>query len=118
MYSMAAERGLFREFDDSRDSESLRLARRVIRGLTLQMRHVVLCPGSRSAPLAYALAEAEQLGTAPAPTWGDRLGERYEAGLQRFSSRLRPAVFVAAGLALVGIAAFENRRLALDLGPP
>ncbi|GFZ91687.1 2-succinyl-5-enolpyruvyl-6-hydroxy-3-cyclohexene-1-carboxylic-acid synthase [Nesterenkonia alkaliphila] len=62
MYSMAAERGLFREFDDSRDSESLRLARRVIRGLTLQMRHVVLCPGSRSAPLAYALAEAEQLG--------------------------------------------------------
>ncbi|WP_191089870.1 2-succinyl-5-enolpyruvyl-6-hydroxy-3-cyclohexene-1-carboxylic-acid synthase [Nesterenkonia ebinurensis] len=59
---MAAERGPFREFDDSHDSESLRLARRVIRGLTLQMRHVVLCPGSRSAPLAYALAEAEQLG--------------------------------------------------------
>ncbi|WP_166429871.1 2-succinyl-5-enolpyruvyl-6-hydroxy-3-cyclohexene-1-carboxylic-acid synthase [Nesterenkonia sphaerica] len=59
---MAAERGPFREFDDSHDAESLRLARRVLRGLTLHMRHVVLAPGSRSAPLAYALAEAEQLG--------------------------------------------------------
>ncbi|RJN31633.1 2-succinyl-5-enolpyruvyl-6-hydroxy-3-cyclohexene-1-carboxylic-acid synthase [Nesterenkonia natronophila] len=62
MYSMAAERGPFREFDDSHDAESLRLARRVLRGLTLHMRHVVLAPGSRSAPIAYALAEAEQLG--------------------------------------------------------
>ena len=63
MYSMAAERGPFREFDDSYDAESIRLARRVLRGLAVQMRHVVLAPGSRSAPLAYALAEAEQLGT-------------------------------------------------------
>ncbi|NDK32964.1 2-succinyl-5-enolpyruvyl-6-hydroxy-3-cyclohexene-1-carboxylic-acid synthase [Nesterenkonia sp. Hz 6-5] len=62
MYSMAAERGPFREFDDSHDAESLRLARRVLRGMALNMRHVVLAPGSRSAPLAYALAEAEQLG--------------------------------------------------------
>ncbi|WP_120005580.1 2-succinyl-5-enolpyruvyl-6-hydroxy-3-cyclohexene-1-carboxylic-acid synthase [Nesterenkonia muleiensis] len=60
---MSAERGPFREFDDSYDAESLRLARRVLRGLAIQMRHVVLAPGSRSAPLAYALAEAEQLGT-------------------------------------------------------
>lgn len=52
----------FREFDDSHDAESLRLARRIIRGLAVSMRHVVLAPGSRSAPLAYALAEAEQLG--------------------------------------------------------
>lgn len=52
----------FREFDDSHDAESLRLARRIIRGLVLTMRHVLVCPGSRSAPMAYALAEAEQLG--------------------------------------------------------
>lgn len=62
MYSMAAERGPFREFDDSHDAESLRLARRVLRGMALNMRHMVIAPGSRSAPLAYALAEAEQLG--------------------------------------------------------
>ena len=36
---------------------------------------------------------------------GERLGDRYEAGLQRFAGRLQPAVLVAAGLALVGIAA-------------
>lgn len=54
--------GPFREFDDSQDAESLRLARRAVRGLCLSMRHVVLAPGSRSAPLAYALHEAEQLG--------------------------------------------------------
>ncbi|MCT1606491.1 2-succinyl-5-enolpyruvyl-6-hydroxy-3-cyclohexene-1-carboxylic-acid synthase [Nesterenkonia massiliensis] len=59
---MTSGRRPFREFDDSYDAESLRLARRVIRGLSLTMRHVVLAPGSRSAPLAYALAEAEQLG--------------------------------------------------------
>ena len=41
----------------------------------------------------------------PAPTWTPRLGDRYEAGLQRFSARLRPAVLVAAGLALLGIVA-------------
>ena len=40
-----------------------------------------------------------------APTWTQRLGDRYEAGLQRFSARLRPAVLVAAGLALLGIVA-------------
>lgn len=59
---MSSARRPFREFDDSHDVESLRLARRVIRGLVLNMRHVVVAPGSRSAPLAYALAEAEQLG--------------------------------------------------------
>lgn len=59
---MAGQRGTIREFDDSHDSESLRLARRVLRGLTVGMRHVVLAPGSRSAPLAYALAEAEAAG--------------------------------------------------------
>lgn len=59
---MAGQRGIFREFDDSYDAESLRLARRILRGLAVGMRHVVLAPGSRSAPLAYALAEAEQLG--------------------------------------------------------
>lgn len=59
---MSSARRPFREFDDSHDAESLRLARRVIRGLALSMRHIVVSPGSRSAPLAYALAEAEQLG--------------------------------------------------------
>lgn len=59
---MPVQRGPFREFDDSDDAESLRLARRVLRGLAVGMRNVVLAPGSRSAPLAYALAEAEQLG--------------------------------------------------------
>ncbi|WP_010524541.1 2-succinyl-5-enolpyruvyl-6-hydroxy-3-cyclohexene-1-carboxylic-acid synthase [Nesterenkonia sp. F] len=59
---MDSSRRPFREFDDSQDAVSLRLARRVIRGLSLSMRHVVLAPGSRSAPLAYALAEAEELG--------------------------------------------------------
>ena len=44
-------------------------------------------------------------GTAPGPTWSQRLASRYEAGLQWFSGRLRPAVLVAAGLALVGIGA-------------
>ncbi|GAA3278643.1 2-succinyl-5-enolpyruvyl-6-hydroxy-3-cyclohexene-1-carboxylic-acid synthase [Nesterenkonia halobia] len=59
---MDSSRRPFREFDDSQDAVSLRLARRVVRGLSLSMRHVVLAPGSRSAPLAYALAEAEDLG--------------------------------------------------------
>lgn len=59
---MSSARRPFREFDDSHDAEALRLARRVIRGLALSMRHIVVNPGSRSAPLAYALAEAEQLG--------------------------------------------------------
>lgn len=59
---MHSSRRPFREFDDSQDAVSLRLARRVVRGLSLSMRHVVLAPGSRSAPLAYALAEAEDLG--------------------------------------------------------
>ena len=55
--------------------------------------------------LSYLMFARWQLGDAPTPTWGHRLGDRYEAGLQRFSGRLRPAVLVAAGLALVGIAA-------------
>ncbi|GAB3191041.1 2-succinyl-5-enolpyruvyl-6-hydroxy-3-cyclohexene-1-carboxylic-acid synthase [Nesterenkonia suensis] len=59
---MHSSRRPFREFDDSVDAEAMRLARRVVRGLTLSMRHVVIAPGSRSAPLAYALAEAEKLG--------------------------------------------------------
>ena len=59
---MSSARRPFREFDDSHDAEALRLARRIIRGLALSMRHIVVNPGSRSAPLAYALAEAEQLG--------------------------------------------------------
>lgn len=38
-------------------------ARSIVRALTAQgVRHVVLCPGSRSAPLAYALAAADQAG--------------------------------------------------------
>lgn len=59
---MTSSRRPFREFDDSYDAESLRLARRVIRGLTMSLQHIVLAPGSRSAPLAYALREAEELG--------------------------------------------------------
>ncbi|GAA1149229.1 2-succinyl-5-enolpyruvyl-6-hydroxy-3-cyclohexene-1-carboxylic-acid synthase [Nesterenkonia lutea] len=59
---MTSPRRPFREFDDAYDVESLRLARRVIRGLTMSMRHIVLAPGSRSAPMAYALREAEELG--------------------------------------------------------
>ncbi len=59
---MTSPRRPFREFDDSYDAESLRLARRVVRGLTMSMQHIVLAPGSRSAPLAYALREAEELG--------------------------------------------------------
>ncbi|WP_051500763.1 thiamine pyrophosphate-binding protein [Nesterenkonia sp. AN1] len=59
---MTTPRRPFREFDDAYDVESLRLARRVIRGLTMTMRHIVLAPGSRSAPMAYALREAEELG--------------------------------------------------------
>lgn len=81
---MASDRRLFREFDDSRDAESLRLARRVVRGLALQMRHIVVAPGSRSAPLAYALEEAEQLG---AITVHMRIDER-------------SAAFTALGLAM------------------
>ncbi|GAA1824845.1 2-succinyl-5-enolpyruvyl-6-hydroxy-3-cyclohexene-1-carboxylic-acid synthase [Nesterenkonia flava] len=81
---MTSARRPFREFDDSHDAESLRLARRVIRGLTVSMRHVVLAPGSRSAPLAYALAEAEKLG---AITVHMRIDER-------------SAAFTALGLAL------------------
>lgn len=81
---MSSARRPFREFDDSHDAESLRLARRVIRGLVLNMRHLVVAPGSRSAPLAYALAEAEQLG---AVTVHMRIDER-------------SAAFTALGLAL------------------
>ncbi|WP_258933940.1 hypothetical protein [Nesterenkonia pannonica] len=88
---MTSPRRPFREFDDSHDAESIRLARRVIRGLTPGLRHVVLAPGSRSAPLAYALAEAEQLG---AITIHVRIDER-------------SAAFTALGLAM----AAGSRRL-------
>ncbi len=44
------------------DAESMVLARRVVLGLRGRMRHVVVSPGSRSAPMAYALAEAEHRG--------------------------------------------------------
>lgn len=50
------------EFQDVADTDSLQLARRIVRALSRNMDHVVLAPGSRSAPLAYALAEAEQQG--------------------------------------------------------
>lgn len=81
---MTTSRRPFREFDDSHDVESLRLARRVIRGLTMSMRHIVLAPGSRSAPMAYALREAEELG---AITVHVRIDER-------------SAAFTALGIAL------------------
>ncbi|MGQ7788658.1 2-succinyl-5-enolpyruvyl-6-hydroxy-3-cyclohexene-1-carboxylic-acid synthase [Nesterenkonia sp. K-15-9-6] len=81
---MHSDRRPFREFDDSEDAEALRLARRVVRGLSLSMRHVVIAPGSRSAPLAYALAEAEQLGAI-------RLHVRIDE---------RSAAFTALGIAL------------------
>ncbi len=81
---MTSSRRPFREFDDSYDAESLRLARRVVRGLTMSMQHLVLAPGSRSAPLAYALREAEELG---AITVHIRIDER-------------SAAFTALGLAL------------------
>ncbi|HEY5783226.1 MAG TPA: efflux RND transporter permease subunit [Microlunatus sp.] len=55
--------------------------------------------------LTHLLFARWERSSAPAPTWGERLGDRYEAGLQRFAGRLQPAVLVAAGLALVGIAA-------------
>ena len=55
--------------------------------------------------LTYLLFARWQPRSASAPTWSQRLGDRYAAGLQRFSGRLRPAVLVAAGLALVGIVA-------------
>lgn len=43
--------------------ESLHRARAFVRGLiSAGVREVVLCPGSRSAPLAYAVAEAEAAG--------------------------------------------------------
>lgn len=47
---------------DASDVASMVLARRVVRGLRGRMRHVVVSPGSRSAPMAYALAEAEHRG--------------------------------------------------------
>lgn len=81
---MTSSRRPFREFDDSYDAESLRLARRVVRGLTMSMQHIVLAPGSRSAPLAYALREAQELG---AITVHIRIDER-------------SAAFTALGLAL------------------
>lgn len=44
-------------------SESMTVARDYVRGLIAAgVRDVVLCPGSRSAPLAYAVAEAEAVG--------------------------------------------------------
>lgn len=57
---MTSESGLSGRFDDSQDAESLRLARRVLRGLYGVADHVVIAPGSRNAPLAYALREAEE----------------------------------------------------------
>ena len=47
---------------DASDVASMVLARSVVRGLRGRMRHVVVSPGSRSAPMAYALAEAEHRG--------------------------------------------------------
>lgn len=81
---MTSSRRPFREFDDSYDAESLRMARRVVRGLTMSMQHIVVAPGSRSAPLAYALREAEELG---AITVHIRIDER-------------SAAFTALGLAM------------------
>ncbi|WP_300345273.1 2-succinyl-5-enolpyruvyl-6-hydroxy-3-cyclohexene-1-carboxylic-acid synthase [Nesterenkonia sp.] len=81
---MSSARSGFCEFDDSQDAESLQLARRIVRGLVLSVTDVVLAPGSRSAPLAYALAEAEQSGAV-------RLHTRVDE---------RSAAFTALGLAL------------------
>lgn len=73
---MTPPRRPFREFDDAYDAESMRLARRVIRGLTVDVRHLVLAPGSRSAPIGYAALEAEQMG---ALTLHMRIDERSAA---------------------------------------
>jgi 2-succinyl-5-enolpyruvyl-6-hydroxy-3-cyclohexene-1-carboxylate synthase len=49
--------------DDEGVNPSTALATVIVDALAeLGVRHVVLCPGSRSAPLAYALAEASQRG--------------------------------------------------------
>lgn len=59
---MISEPGSADRFDDSQDAESLRLARRVLCGLNGAVDQVVIAPGSRNAPLAYALREAEEQG--------------------------------------------------------
>jgi 2-succinyl-5-enolpyruvyl-6-hydroxy-3-cyclohexene-1-carboxylate synthase len=49
--------------DDGRVNPSTALARTIVEALLeLGVRHAVLCPGSRSAPLAYALAGAVERG--------------------------------------------------------
>ena len=58
------------------------------------VRHVVLCPGSRSAPLAYALADAERSGLLNLHVRVDERGAGFVAlGLAKacYRYRLRPA---------------------------
>lgn len=69
------------------ESSSISVARTLLRALRAQgVRDVVYCPGSRSAPLAYALAEAEAAGELRCHV---RLDER-------------AAAFVAVGLSRAG----------------
>ena len=77
------------------ESSSISVARTLLRALRAQgVRDVVYCPGSRSAPLAYALAEAEAAGELRCHV---RLDER-------------AAAFVAVGLSRAGaLAAFSER---------
>ena len=65
------------------------------------IRHVIVCPGSRSAPLAYALAEAESGGTV---TLHVRIDER-DAGFTALGLALatgRPAAIVTTSGTAVG----------------
>lgn len=77
------------------ESSSISVARTLLRALRAQgVRDVVYCPGSRSAPLAYALAEAEAAGELRCHV---RLDER-------------AAAFVAVGLSRAGaLAEFSER---------
>lgn len=88
------------------NAPSVRAARVLVQALAdLGVRHVVLAPGSRSAPLAYAVAEAARVG--PGPGGGVPEVELHV----RIDERV--AGFLAVGLARAGIARGEPAPVAV-----
>ncbi|MDO5494219.1 MAG: 2-succinyl-5-enolpyruvyl-6-hydroxy-3-cyclohexene-1-carboxylic-acid synthase [bacterium] len=85
---------------------SIELARTLVRELVAAgVRHAVLCPGSRSAPLAYALAEAHHAGWLHLTVRLDERGAGFVAlGLTRSGAGMRPvAVVTTSGTAVANL---------------
>ncbi|MDO5701335.1 MAG: 2-succinyl-5-enolpyruvyl-6-hydroxy-3-cyclohexene-1-carboxylic-acid synthase [Bowdeniella nasicola] len=85
-------------------SEAMRIARSVIADLVAAgLRDVVLCPGSRSAPLAYAVAEAEQRGEVRVLVRLDERAAAFSALGMALASRRPAAIVTTSGTAVANL---------------